>query len=139
MGFLKGIVKGAANALGNVGKTLGKVADFLQSPLKAFTEPLKQMVGGFLDKLPFGLGNVFKPFVNTFLDNPLAFVGGGPLGGLGMLSQAAGSVRQLSDLATNVSGQLNQFADALPGPALGNVQNIFAHSHARLLGQSLLF
>lgn len=137
MGFVKSIVKGAAGALGNIGKSLGKVADFLQNPLKTFTEPLKKLAGGFLDKLPFGLGNVFKPFVNKFLDNPLAFVGGGPLGGLGMLSQASGSVRQLADLATNVSGQLNKFADMLPGPALGNVQNIFAHSHAQLLAQSL--
>jgi hypothetical protein len=136
MGFLGGIGKaigGIARTVGKVASVVGKVASFIQKPLDLIMSPIKKMVGGLLDKLPFGIGNFIKPFVNTFLDNALAFVAGGPLGGLGMLAKAMPTISKIADLAQTVGSVANKIGEALPPEGGVNLQNIFAHAQAQKL------
>lgn len=136
MGFLKGIGKaigGIARTVGKVADVVGKVTSFIQKPLDMLMSPIKKVVGGVLDKLPFGIGNFVKPFVNKFLDNALAFVAGGPLGGLGLLAKAMPTIGKIADLAQTVGGIAKKVGDALPPQGGINLQNIFAHAHAQKL------
>jgi hypothetical protein len=136
MGFLKGIGKaigGIARTVGKVADVVGKVTSFLQKPLDAIMAPIKKVVGGVLDKLPFGIGNFVKPFVDKFLDNALSFVAGGPLGGLGLLAKAMPTIGKIADLAQTVGGIAKKVGDALPAEGGVNLQNIFAHAHAHKL------
>jgi hypothetical protein len=92
MGFLGGIGKAIGGIAKTVGGIAGKVADFggkalsiIQKPMDALTAPIKNLAGGLLDKLPFGLGKIAKPFVDKLIDSGASFLAGGPLGGLGFL------------------------------------------------------
>jgi len=136
MGFLGGIGKaigGIARTVGKVADVVGKVTSFIQKPLDAIMAPVKKLVGGALDKLPFGIGNFIKPFADKFLDKALSFVAGGPLGGLGLLSKAMPTIKKLADLAETVGGIAKKVGDALPPQGGINLQNIFAHAHAQKL------
>jgi hypothetical protein len=136
MGFLGGIGKaigGIARTVGKVADVVGKVTNFLQKPLDQIMAPVKNLVGGALDKLPFGIGNFIKPFADKFLDKALSFVAGGPLGGLGLLTKAMPTIKKLADLAETVGGIAKKVGDALPPQGGINLQNIFAHAHAQKL------
>ncbi|HEY0096959.1 MAG TPA: hypothetical protein VGB96_21710 [Archangium sp.] len=119
--------------MGKVADVVGKVTNFLQKPLDQIMAPVKKLVGGALDKLPFGIGNFIKPFADKFLDNALSFVAGGPLGGLGLLTKAMPTIKKLGDLAETVGGIAKKVGDALPPQGGINLQNIFAHAHAQKL------
>ena len=136
MGFLGGIGKaigGIARTVGKVADVVGKVTSFIQKPLDQIMAPVKKLVGGALDKLPFGIGNFVKPFADKFLDKALSFVAGGPLGGLGLLTKAMPTIKKLADLAETVGGIAKKVGDALPPQGGINLQNIFAHAHAQKL------
>jgi hypothetical protein len=136
MGFLKSIgqaVGGIARTVSKVADVVGKVTNFLQKPLDQIMAPVKKLVGGALDKLPFGIGNFIKPFAEKFLDKALSFVAGGPLGGLGLLTKAMPTIKKLADLAETVGGFAKKVGDALPPQGGINLQNIFAHAHAQKL------
>lgn len=136
MGFLSGIGKalgGVARTVSKVADVVGKVTNFIQKPLDQIMAPVKKLVGGALDKLPFGIGNFIKPFADKFLDKALSFVAGGPLGGLGLLSKAMPTIKKLADLAETVGGIAKKVGDALPPQGGINLQNIFAHAHAQKL------
>jgi hypothetical protein len=136
MGFLKSIgqaVGGIARTVSKVADVVGKVTNFLQKPLDQIMAPVKKLVGGALDKLPFGIGNFIKPFAEKFLDKALSFVAGGPLGGLGLLAKAMPTIKKLADLAETVGGIAKKVGDALPPQGGVNLQNIFAHAHAQKL------
>jgi hypothetical protein len=140
MGFLSSIgnaLKTVGNIAGTVGKVaggIGKVANFLKNPLETLTGPIKSAVGGLLDKLPGGIGQMVKPFVDKFLDKGLSFLAKGPLGGLGFLAKAQPTIAKIADLAQKVgemAGKVKAFSEN-PMGAL-NFQNIIAHSHAAKL------
>ncbi|HYO70378.1 MAG TPA: hypothetical protein VEU33_30295 [Archangium sp.] len=136
MGFFKGIGKaigGIARTVSKVADVVGKVTNFLQKPLDQLMAPVKKLVGSALDKLPFGIGNFVKPFVDKFLDKALSFVAGGPLGGLGVLAKAMPTIKKLADLAETVGGIAKKVSDALPPQGGANLQNLFAHAHAQKL------
>src|SRR6218665_410178 len=128
-----GLFGGIGKALGKVAGVVGKVTDFIQKPLSKLMEPIKKLVGGALDKLPFGIGNFIKPFANKFLDNALSFVAGGPLGGLGFLAKAMPTISKIGDLAQTVGGIANKVSGAISPEGNLNLQNIFSHAHAQKL------
>ena len=138
MGFLGGITKAigkVANVVGKVADVVGKVTNFIQQPLSKLMEPVKKLVGGALDKLPFGIGNFIKPFANKFLDNALSFVAGGPLGGLGLLTKALPTIGKIADMAKTVGDIAHKVGSAVSPEGKVNLQNIFAHAQAqKLLG-----
>ncbi|PTL79617.1 hypothetical protein [Vitiosangium sp. GDMCC 1.1324] len=138
MGFLKSIGKaigGIARTVSKVADGIGKVTSFLQKPLDSLMAPIKKLVGGALDKLPFGIGNFVKPFADKFLDNALSFVAGGPLGGLGFLAKAMPTISKIGDLAQTVGGIAKKVGDTFPPQGGVNLQNIFAHAQAQKLLQ----
>ena len=126
-----------AGTVGKVAGGIGKVANFLKNPLETLTGPIKSAVGGLLDKLPGGIGQMVKPFAETFLDKGLAFLAKGPLGGLGFLAKAQPTIGKIADLAQKVgdlAGKVKAFSENPLGQL--NFQNIIAHAHAgKLLEQ----
>jgi len=139
MGLLGGIGKFISGAAKTVGGIAGKVADIggkalsiIQKPMEALTSPVKQLAGGLLDKLPFGLGKIAKPFVDKLIDGAASFLAGGPLGGLGFLGKAAKTIQDVVKIAETVKGvadKVGAFANNPLGQA--NFQNIMAYSHAQ--------
>lgn len=133
MGFLGGIGKaigGIARTVSKVTDTIGKVTNFLNKPLGQLMEPLKKMVGGALDKLPFGIGNFIKPFAEKFMDKALSSVAGSTLGGLGFMAKAMPTISKIADLAEKIGGIAKKVGQALPPEGGVNLQNIFAHAQA---------
>jgi hypothetical protein len=138
MGFLGGIGKFVSGAAKAVGGIAGKVADFggkalsiIQKPMEALTAPVKKLAGGLLDKLPFGLGKIAAPFVNKLIDSGASLLAGGPLGGLGFLTKAAGTIQDIVKIAETVKGVADKVGAFANNPlGQGNLQNIIAHAHA---------
>jgi hypothetical protein len=136
MGLFKGIGKaigGIARTVGKVAGAVGKIANFIQKPLDLLMSPIKKLVGGVLDKLPFGIGKFIKPFVDKFLDHGLALLAGGPLGGLGILAKAMPTISKIADLAEKVGSVANKVGQVFPPEGKANLQNIFAFTHAQKL------
>jgi hypothetical protein len=139
MGFLGGIGKAIGGIAKTVGGIAGKVADFggkalsvIQKPLETLTAPVKKLAGGLLDKLPFGLGKIAKPFVEKLIDSGASFLAGGPLGGLGFLGKAAKTIQDVVKIAETIKGvadKVGAFANNPLGQA--NVQNLLAYAHAQ--------
>jgi hypothetical protein len=136
MGLFGGITKAigkVANVVGKVADVVGKVTNFIQQPLSKLMEPVKKLVGGALDKLPFGIGKFIKPFADKFLDNALSFVAGGPLGGLGVLAKAMPTIAKIGDLAKTVGDVAHKVGSVVSPEGSVNLQNIFAHAQAQKL------
>jgi hypothetical protein len=141
MGFLGGIGKAIGGIAKTVGGIAGKVADFggkalsiIQKPMDALTAPIKNLAGGLLDKLPFGLGKIAKPFVDKLIDSGASFLAGGPLGGLGFLGKAAKTIQDVVKIAETVKGVADKVGAFTNNPTgLGNFQNIIAHAQAALI------
>lgn len=116
-----------------------KVLNFVKAPIDAITKPLTGLVDKLADKLPFGLGNVVKPFVDKFMGTAVAWLAGGPLGGLfAMITKIEPTVETVDNVLHAVDGALNAGGTpggvkGLPPPARDNVQNIFAYAHAQAL------
>ena len=112
----------AGKALGAISKPLGA--------LSKLTAPLQKIMGGILDKLPFG--QFLKPFMNQCLSNPLAMMAGGPLGMLGGLAGMAGTAGNLSNMVGTLGGCFGgNLAGQLSPQGLNNVTQITAHAHAQ--------
>lgn len=126
------LFKKIGDIAGKVAKVAGKAFDIIQSPAKAITEPLKKIAGGFLDKLPFGIGKIAKPFVDKFLDSGVSMLLGGPLSGvMEMAKKAAPFVKGLGDLATTVKEGADKVGALTEPLAQQNMQNIFAQAQAQ--------
>jgi hypothetical protein len=138
MGFLGGIGKAIGGIAKTVGGIAGKVADFggkalsiIQKPMEALTAPIKNLAGGLLDKLPFGLGKIAKPFVDKLIDSGASFLAGGPLGGLGFLGKAAKTIQDVVKIAETVKGVADKVGAFTNNPTgLNNFQNIIAQAQA---------
>ena len=141
MGFLGGIGKAIGGIAKTVGGIAGKVADFggkalsiIQKPMDVLTAPVKKLAGGLLDKLPFGLGKIAKPFVEKLIDSGASFLAGGPLGGLGFLGKAAKTIQDVVKIAETVKGVADKVGAFTNNPlGQANFQNIIAHAQAALI------
>jgi hypothetical protein len=139
MGFLGGIGKAIGGIAKTVGGIAGKVADIggkalsiIQKPMDLLTAPVKKLAGGLLDKLPFGLGKIAKPFVDKLIDGAGSFLAGGPLGGLGFLGKAAKTIGDVVKIAETVKGAAEKVGAFANNPlGQGNFQNLMAFAHAQ--------
>lgn len=127
-----GLFSGIGKVFSKVTSFVNKVADFVKKPLDFVMKPLQGLVGKVLDKLPFGLGNLIKPFADKFLSSALGFLAGGPLGGLfSMISKASNVIGTVQDVLNGVNGVLNGGTQNLPAPAQENLQEGTAWSIAQ--------
>lgn len=130
MGFLGGLGKIVSGITGFVDKALS----FVKKPLDFVMKPLTGIVDKLADKLPFGLGNLVKPFVNKFLGSAVGWLAGGPLGGvMSLISKAAPTIQTIDNVLHVADGALNGGFKGLPQTALSNAQNIFSSATANTL------
>ena len=105
----------AKKALGTITKPIGKL-------LKPFTKVL----GGILNKLPFG--NVIKGFIGKFLQNPLSLLAGPVLGPLAGIIGGAAGIGGLLKLGGLLGG-----SPAFQNPmGRNNAMHMMAHRHAQI-------
>jgi hypothetical protein len=130
MGFFDGIGK----VLSSVTKFANKALSIIKAPMDFITKPLSNVVGKVLDKLPFGLGKVVKPFVDTFLNQGLAWLAGGPLGGfMSLLNKIAPTAEKIVDVLNLADRAVNGGLKNMEAPALENARNAFAYTQAQSL------
>ncbi|MFL5319736.1 MAG: hypothetical protein ACJ790_08765 [Myxococcaceae bacterium] len=136
MSFLSGIGKaigGLAKGVSKVAHTVTNVINFIKQPVDKLLAPVKNIVGGALDKLPFGIGKLAKPFVDKFFDSALGFLAGGPLGGLSFLTGLMPTIDKVADIAGTVGDVADKVGGFLNPDAQNNVANIFAEAQAGLI------
>lgn len=130
MGFFNSIGK----AISSVTKFANKALNFIKAPLDFVTKPLQNVLGKVADKLPFGLGKLVKPFIGTFLNQGLAWLAGGPLGGfLGLMNKIAPTAEKIVGILNMADSAVNGGLKNLPDAALSNARNAFAYTHAQSL------
>lgn len=130
MGFFDGIGK----VLSKVTSFANKALSFIKAPLAAITKPLTDVVGKVLDKLPFGLGKLAKPFVETFMTQGLAWLAGGPLGGfMSLLGKIAPTAEKIVGILNTADQAINGGLRNMQQPALENAQNAIAYTQAQSL------
>lgn len=120
---------------GKVANIAGKAVNILQAPQQALSGFIKKAAGGLLDKLPFNLGNMIKPFAEKVIDGGLSLLSKGALGSVFTFAQKlAPTVSKLADFAEAVSSaakKVDAFADGVTGESsLNNVRELFAASQA---------
>ena len=74
LGGLGKALGGLGSVAGKAASVLGKISGMVQKGMSALTGPVKGLVGKMLDKLPFGIGQLAKPFANKFIDNGLSML-----------------------------------------------------------------
>ncbi|MCP3166665.1 hypothetical protein [Myxococcus qinghaiensis] len=131
LGGLGGLAKGIGDALGKVSEALGKVSGLLDKGLSAITGPLKDIVGKALDNLPFGIGQLAKPFADKFIDNGLSMVAGGPLAGVSSMLGQAQNVGKLADTVETVRNAATVAGDIAQGKF--NAQQLAAFAQSQLM------
>jgi hypothetical protein len=134
------VLKAVGNFASKVGSIAGKVADIggkvlnvIQKPMEALTGPIKKLAGGLLDKLPFGLGKFIKPVAEKLIDNAGSWLSSNVLGGMGFLSKAAKTVKDVVGIAEtvkNVSDKVGALTDSV---AQGNFQKMMAFAQGQLV------
>jgi hypothetical protein len=137
MGGIGKIVSKVASTVGKiaggVANIAGKALNFVQNPVGALAGGLKGIAGGLLDKLPFGLGKLAKPFVDKFIDSGASMLSKGPLAGLNKLTQFAPTVKTIGDIATTVKQGADKVGALASQPAQQNFQNLMAYGQAQLV------
>ena len=134
-GAIGNVARGVSKVAGTVGNIAGNVKNLLSAPLSQLAAPIKGLVGKALDKLPFGIGNMIKPFAEKFMDKGLSALSGTTLGGLGIFAKAMPTVSKIADLATKVADVANRVGQEFPAAGKANLANIFAHAHAQKVAQ----
>jgi hypothetical protein len=127
VGDIAGKVGGIASKIANIGN---KAINLIKAPLETLTNPIKKLAGGFLDKLPFGLGKMIKPFADKFIDGAGSFLQKNVLGGLGILTKATKTAGDIANIAETVKGVADKVGAFSTSAAQFNIQNLFAHAHA---------
>lgn len=145
MSFLSNLTSGISSALKTVGNVASKVSDIAgkvadiggkvlqvaQKPLSELTAPIKQLAGGFLDKLPFGLGNLVKPVADKLIDGAASFLSKNVLGATGILAKATKTIGDVVKVAEGIKSVADKVGAFTNNPlGLGNFQNIIAQAHA---------
>ncbi|HEX8820788.1 MAG TPA: hypothetical protein VF794_12740 [Archangium sp.] len=152
MGFLKSIgsaisnvAKTVSNVAGKVSNIAGKVADIagkavniLKAPEQALSGLIKKAAGGLLDKLPFNLGNIAKPFLDKVVDGALSLISKSNLGSVfEFAKKLAPKVGQLADFAEKVKSaadKVGAFTNKTVGESTThNLQELFSTAHADAL------
>lgn len=131
--IVSSIAKTVSSVAGGVANIAGKALNFVQNPVGALAGGLKGIAGGLLDKLPFGLGKLAKPFVDKFIDSGASLLSKGPLAGLSQLTKFAPTVKSIADIAGVVKQGADKVGALASAPAQQNVQNLFAHAQAALI------
>lgn len=126
-----GLANGISGIAGKIGSALSQVSGLVDKAMSAITGPLKGMIGNLLDKLPFGIGQLAKPFADKFIDNGLAMVAGGPLGGVASMFGKAGTVGKLADMVDTVRTGAKAVGDIAEGRF--NAQQMAAFAQAQLM------
>ncbi|MFL5347457.1 MAG: hypothetical protein ACJ8AT_21950 [Hyalangium sp.] len=132
------VLKSVGSVASKVSSVAGKVADIggkilqvAQKPLGELTAPLKKLAGGFLDKLPFGLGNFVKPFAEKLIDSGASFLSKNVLGATGLLGKATKTVGDVTKLAEGIKGVADKVGAFANNPlGQGNFQQLIAQAHA---------
>lgn len=110
-----------------------KVMDFLSKPMSELTKPIKDMVGGALSNLPFGLDKVLKPLAEKAIDGAASWLSGPVNGLVDIVGKALPTVKKVADFAETIRG-VSDRVGALSNPqAQSNFQNQMAHTHAQLV------
>ena len=116
---------------GTVSNIAGNVKNLMSAPLSQLAAPLKGLADKALDKLPFGIGKMIKPFADKFMDKGLSSLEGATLGGLGVFAKAMPTISKIADLAGKIADGANRIGQEFPAAGQANLQNIFAHAHAQ--------
>lgn len=140
MGFINvgNIVKSVTSAASKIGDIAHKVADFggkavkiMSNPEEAISGFVKKAAGGLLDKLPFGLGKIAKPFADKLIDHGLSLLDKGPLGSVfEFAKKLAPNVKQLADFAETVSGVAKKVGAFQLPSSVQNLQEMFSSAQA---------
>lgn len=129
-----GFFRRAVDVVGRAASFVQKGLDFIQKPFnELISKPLSGLVGKVLDKLPFGIGNFVKPFVDKFLNNALSFLAPGGLGILGALTKAIPSLSGLSNMVGTISNVVGGIQNITQPQARANLAEIVAQRHAQLI------
>jgi phage-related protein len=130
-----------------VGKVAGKVADiakgatsigekilnFVSKPMSELAAPIKDKVGGFLSKLPFGLGDKLKPIADKVIDGAASWLSGPANAVAGIIGKALPTVKKVAEWAEMLKGASDKVG-ALENPlARFNFQNQIAAAHGALV------
>lgn len=142
LGSIGNIVKSVTSAASKIGDIAHKVADIGGKAVNILSKPeefvsgfVKKAAGGLLDKLPFGLGKIAKPFADKLIDHGLSLLDKGPLGSVfEFAKKLAPKVGQLADFAETVKGLADKVG-AFTNPTVGqsvtqNLQEMFSSAHA---------
>jgi phage-related protein len=135
-------VQSGAKAVGNVA---GKVADvakgatsigqkilnFVSKPMSEVLAPVKEKVGGFLDKLPFGLGNMLKPLAEKAFDKAASWLSGPANAVAAFIGKALPTVQKVADFAEQLRAVSDKVGGLQNPIAQSNFQNQMAYAHAQ--------
>ena len=137
-----GIAKTVGNVASKVADVAGKVADvagkavkIMQAPEQALSGFIKKAAGSLLDKLPFNLGNMIKPFAEKVIDGGMAMLSKSNLGSIfEFAKKLAPKVGQLADFAEKVKGaadKVGTFTNKTVGDSsLNNMRQLFSAAQA---------
>ncbi|HEX8697809.1 MAG TPA: hypothetical protein VF815_03135 [Myxococcaceae bacterium] len=130
VGNVAGKVSDIAKGATSIGE---KILNFVSKPMSELAAPIKEKVGGFLDKLPFGLGNKLKPIADKVIDGAASWLSGPANAVAGFIGKALPTVKKVAEWADMLKGASDKVG-ALENPlARFNFQNQIAHAHAALV------
>jgi phage-related protein len=154
MGFLDGLKNFASKAFStvtnvakNVSNVAGKVSDvakgatsigekilnFVSKPMSELAAPIKDKVGGFLSKLPFGLGDKLKPLADKVIDKAASWLSGPANAVANIIGKALPTVKKVADWAEQLK-KVSDRVGALENPiARSNMQNQFAYLQGQMV------
>ena len=132
---LGGIAKTVSNIAGKVADVAGKAVKIMQAPEQALSGFIKKAAGGLLDKLPFNLGNMIKPFAEKVIDGAMSMLSKSNLGSLfEFAKKLAPKVGQLADFAEKVkqtADKVGTFTNpAIGSSAMNNMREMFSSAQA---------
>jgi hypothetical protein len=130
-----GIAKTVSNIAGKVADVAGKAVKIMQAPEQALSGFIKKAAGGLLDKLPFNLGNMIKPFAEKVIDGAMSMLSKSNLGSLfEFAKKLAPKVGQLADFAEKVkqtADKVGTFTNpAIGSSAMNNMREMFSAAQA---------
>ncbi|MDY7231343.1 hypothetical protein [Hyalangium rubrum] len=130
VGDVAGKVKEVASGVVSVAE---KAMSFLSKPMEAITKPVKDLVGGALKNLPFGLDKVLGPIADKAIDGAASWLSGPVNAVVGLVSKALPTVKKIADWAETIQGVSNQVG-ALNNPqAQSNFQNQMAYAQGQMV------
>jgi phage-related protein len=123
-GKVSDIAKGATS----IGE---KILNFVSKPMSELAAPIKEKVGGFLSKLPFGLGEKLAPLANKVIDGAASWLSGPANAVANIIGKALPTVKKVAEWAEMLKS-VSDRVGALTNPV---AQNNFQNQMAYLQGQ----